>query len=263
MSSTDGAITLQSSSQTAAEELDATLSAAPKHTGLYVCRAEIGDPAYQTDYSNAERIWVVGLSPPASLVITPNRLQHFVHNSLSMSCVAQDKSGRWKLRWETGRAEGPECPQEWTSEAASTCSIRSLSSHDSGMYWCESESREYGPFQQDNNVILDIPAYPVTEGDPMTLHCIFRNSSAYSAADFYKDNSLLQSQTTGEMTITAVSKAHTGSYRCKHSVLGQSPGSWKTVISEIFFSPCLLKQLIIQQSRSEALNFTGKLWGGY
>ena len=38
-----------------------TLSpAALKHTGLYVCRAEGGDPTYQTDYSDVKRFWVTG-----------------------------------------------------------------------------------------------------------------------------------------------------------------------------------------------------------
>ena len=38
-----------------------TLSpAALNHTGVYVCRAERGEPAYQTQYSTAQTLWITG-----------------------------------------------------------------------------------------------------------------------------------------------------------------------------------------------------------
>ncbi|XP_035377599.1 uncharacterized protein LOC118240635, partial [Electrophorus electricus] len=38
-----------------------TLSpAALHHTGVYVCRAERGEPAYQTQYSNTQPLWITG-----------------------------------------------------------------------------------------------------------------------------------------------------------------------------------------------------------
>ena len=55
------------------------------------------------------------------------------------------------------------------------------------------------------DVILESPAHPVTEGDPLTLRCRYRYKPSNISADFYKDGTLLQTSTTGEMTIPAVS----------------------------------------------------------
>ncbi|KAK3545986.1 hypothetical protein QTP70_018820, partial [Hemibagrus guttatus] len=50
-----------------------------------------------------------------------------------------------------------------------------------------------------------------------------------SGVDFYKDDSILQNQTTGEMTISSVSKSDEGFYHCKHPERGESPKSWVSV----------------------------------
>ncbi|XP_062407437.1 uncharacterized protein LOC134098411 isoform X2 [Sardina pilchardus] len=210
-----------------------TLSpAALQHTGLYVCRAEGGEPTYQTAFSDVNALWVTGLSPPASLVIRP-RTQLFKSESVSLSCEVQDNSTGWRLRWNTDRKEKSDCPRGWRSDAGPTCSTSSISTHDKGVYWCESESGQHSKAVNmsvtSGNVILESPTHPVTEGDPLTLRCVYQSRPSTTSADFYKDGSLLQSQTAGEMTIPAVSKAHTGSYRCRHPKLGESPESWVTV----------------------------------
>ncbi|XP_037391921.1 uncharacterized protein LOC108412056 [Pygocentrus nattereri] len=83
---------------------------------------------------------------------------------------------------------------------------------------------------QDGDVILDIPVHPVSEGDSLTLRCLFRSTKASNlTADFYKDGSLLQNQTTGEMIIRTVSKSDEGLYHCKHPERGESPKSWLSV----------------------------------
>ncbi|KAF4088929.1 hypothetical protein AMELA_G00060350, partial [Ameiurus melas] len=74
------------------------------------------------------------------------------------------------------------------------------------------------------------PVHPVTEGHPLTLHCLSRNSkTSASGVDFYKDDSVLQKKTTGEMTISTVSKSDEGFYHCKHPERGESPKSWVSV----------------------------------
>ncbi|KAI5609390.1 Fc receptor-like protein 5, partial [Silurus asotus] len=78
----------------------------------------------------------------------------------------------------------------------------------------------------DGDVILDSPVHPVTEGNPLTLHCLYRNTKISTGIDFYKENSILQNQTTGVMTISSVSKSDEGSYYCKHPEGGESPKSW-------------------------------------
>ncbi|KAF5898060.1 Fc receptor-like protein 5, partial [Clarias magur] len=82
------------------------------------------------------------------------------------------------------------------------------------------------------DVILESPLHAVTEGRPLTLHCLNRKTNSSNLrADFYKDGSVLQTQTTGEMIIHKVSKSDEGFYHCKHPVRGESPKSWVSVRS--------------------------------
>ncbi|KAI4897005.1 hypothetical protein NFI96_009092 [Prochilodus magdalenae] len=80
------------------------------------------------------------------------------------------------------------------------------------------------------DVILDSPVHPVTERDSLTLRCLYRSTKPSNlTADFYRDGSLLQTQTTGEMMIRTVSKSDAGLYHCKHPEKGESPKSWLSV----------------------------------
>ncbi|XP_076144463.1 Fc receptor-like protein 5 [Alosa pseudoharengus] len=209
-----------------------TLSpAALRHTGVYVCSAERGEPAYHTEFSNPHPLWVTGHSPPSSLVVHLNRNHHFDYEFLSLSCVGSVNLTGWRLRWFTGkwRLSGNKmCPTGWT-EAGSTCRTEKAISSDSGVYWCQSESGEQSnPVNitvHNGDVILQTPVHPVTEGGPLTLHCRYRYQTSHISADFYKDGTLLQTSTTGEMTIPAVSKSHEGLYKCRIPKRGESPES--------------------------------------
>ncbi|XP_063042866.1 cell adhesion molecule-related/down-regulated by oncogenes-like [Engraulis encrasicolus] len=212
-----------------------TLSpAALRHTGVYVCRAERGEPPYYTDYSQPQPLWVTGVSPNDSVGSHSNWTQIFTHEPLSLSCGAQGNSTGWSLMWFTGGGGGSAgCPPAWRSETGSTCSTSSASSSDSGVYWCQSESGEQSsPINitlHHGDVILESPVHPVTEGDPLTLHCRYRNQPFDISADFYKDGTLLHTSSTGEMTIPAVSKSHEGLYKCNNTEKGESPESWVIV----------------------------------
>ncbi|XP_050950337.1 Fc receptor-like protein 5 [Labeo rohita] len=208
-------------------------SAALNHTGVYVCRAERGKPAYNTQYSNTQLIWVTGVSPPVSLIISPSRTQHFTSVSFSLSCEDQSDSTGWRVRKYTDKWGLEDCSSsESGSQTGSTCTIRSTMIWDTGVYWCESESGEkYHPVNitVHFDVILESPVHPVTEGDTLTLHCLYQHTTPPNLrADFYKDESLIQSQTT-EMIISTVSKSHEGFYYCKHPERGESPKSWISV----------------------------------
>ncbi|XP_060771409.1 B-cell receptor CD22-like [Neoarius graeffei] len=205
-----------------------TLSpAALNHTGVYMCRGERGEPAFHTPYSNPQPLWITGESPPVSLIINPNRTQHFTSDSLSLSCNSTDQSRStgWTVRRYTHSEGVLDC---------SPCKISSLSTSYTGVYWCHSESGENrNPVNitvQDGAVILESPVHPVTEGHPLTLRCLYRNPKPSNLrADFYKDGSVLQTQTTGEMIIQKVSKSREGFYHCKHPERGQSLKSWVSV----------------------------------
>ncbi|KAL2082141.1 hypothetical protein ACEWY4_021959 [Coilia grayii] len=161
-----------------------TLSpAALEHTGLYVCRAEGGDPVYQTDYSDVQRLWITGVSPPASLVIRPNRTQLFEDEFVSLSCEPKDKSAKWRLRWSTHRDERSQCPQGWRSETRSACSTSRLQTWDRGVYWCESESGQHSNAvnltmnRKPRPVLRVSPQSWLAEGDSVTLSCEVRDTS--------------------------------------------------------------------------------------
>ncbi|XP_058638766.1 high affinity immunoglobulin gamma Fc receptor I-like isoform X2 [Onychostoma macrolepis] len=209
-----------------------TLSpAAVKHTGVYSCRAERG--AYFTEYSYTQLLWVTSRRPRASPIISPSRSQHFLSDSLSLSCEDQRSSG-WRLR-RYGMTLEDCSSSDWGSETGSTCRISSLKTSDTGVYWCQSESGEKSqPVNitvHDVDVILGSSVYPLNEGDPLILHCLQQhtNSSNLRAA-FYKDRSLIRTQTTDDqMTIPTVSKSHEGFYYCKLPERSASPKSWIAV----------------------------------
>ncbi|KAI5616607.1 Fc receptor-like protein 5 [Silurus asotus] len=174
-----------------------------------------------------------GESHPVSLIISHSRTQHFTDDSLSLSCEDQSNSTRWTVRRYTESKGLLDCPQ-WGSVIGSTCNISFFSTSYTGVYWCESESGENSnPVNitvHDGDVILESSVHPVTEGHPLTLHCLYRNTNPSNLrADFYKDGSVVQNQTTGEMIIHKVSKSDEGFYHCKHPERGESPRSWISV----------------------------------
>ncbi|KAI5614764.1 Fc receptor-like protein 5 [Silurus asotus] len=200
------------------------------HTGVYVCRGERGEPDGYILYSNPQPLWITGESPPVSLIISPSRTQHFTRDSLSLSCEDQSNSTGWTVRRYTD-SEGVLYCSQWGSVTGSTCNISFLSTSYTGVYWCESESGENSnPVNitvHEGDVILENPVHPVSEGHPLTLHCLYRNTNPSNLrADFYKDGSVIQNQTTGEMIIHKVSTSDEGFYHCKHPERGESPRSW-------------------------------------
>ncbi|XP_066500474.1 Fc receptor-like protein 5 [Hoplias malabaricus] len=203
------------------------------HTGVYVCGAERGEPAFHTQYSSPQPLWITGNSPPVSLIISPSRTQHFSTDSLSLSCEGHRDSAGWRVRRYTHSEKVSNC----SSVPGFTCNISSLSTSDTGVYWCQSESGESSdPVNitvHNGDVIMESPVHSVSEGYSLTLRCLHRSTkSSHLPTDFYKDGVLLQNQTTGEMTIHKVSKSDEGLYHCKHPEKGESPRSWISVRSE-------------------------------
>ncbi|XP_064817250.1 Fc receptor-like protein 5 [Oncorhynchus masou masou] len=167
----------------------------------------------------------------ASLSVSPDRSQFFELESVSLSCEVQGNSAGWRLKRSTVSGERSDCGRKWGKTEGSSC-IVTLILADSGVYWCESGS---GAHSNAVNitvhavaVILESPALPVTEGDSVTLRCRYQGTPSDLTAVFYKDGSLIRAETTGEMTIPAVSKSDEGLYKCNNSE-GESPESWMTV----------------------------------
>ncbi|XP_045568079.1 low affinity immunoglobulin gamma Fc region receptor II isoform X1 [Salmo salar] len=194
-------------------------------SGVYWCQSGSGE------HSNDVNITVPDLSVPASLSVSPDRSQFFEYESVSLSCEVQGNSTGWRVVRNTSRVILSECNTDWGKQQGSSC-ITSLITSDSGVYWCESGSGEHSNAVNitvhAGAVILESPALPVTEGDSVTLRCRYQGTPSDLTADFYKDGSLIRTETTGEMTIPAVSKSDEGLYKCTNSE-GESPESWITV----------------------------------
>ncbi|XP_045567742.1 low affinity immunoglobulin gamma Fc region receptor III [Salmo salar] len=173
------------------------------------------------------------LSLPASLSVSPDRSQFFEYESVSLSCEVQGNSTGWRVVRNTSRGILSECSTDWGKQQGSSCTV-SLIPSDSGVYWCQSGSGEHSNAVNitvhAGAVILESPALPVTEGDSVTLRCRYQETPSDLTAVFYKDGSLIRTETTGEMTIPAVSKSDEGLYKCTNSK-GDSPESWMTVTS--------------------------------
>ncbi|KAF5890605.1 Fc receptor-like protein 5, partial [Clarias magur] len=226
--------------------------AAFHHTGVYMCRAERTEQPFKKQYSYLQPLWLTDESPPVSLIINPNRTQHFTKHSLSLSCEDQSKSNRWIVRRYTHSEKVSDCSLWGSVAIGSTCEISSFSTSDTGGYWCESESGETSnPVNitvHGGDVILESPIHHVTEGHPLILRCLDRNTKlSQFIPDFYKDGSVLQTQTTGEMIIHKVSKSDEGFYHCKHPVRGESPKSWVSVrgVEEAPFTVLMLISSVV------------------
>ncbi|XP_008303909.1 low affinity immunoglobulin gamma Fc region receptor III-like [Stegastes partitus] len=123
----------------------------------------------------------------ALLRVDPNRLQHFDYESLSFHCDGFD--GSINLRGKRNTEEfRPVC--EVIETSSSSCRISQIYPTDMGEYWCESEAGKRsnrvdititaGP------VILDSPAFPLLEGDNVTLSCMSRKTSTKQAKESAK-----------------------------------------------------------------------------
>ncbi|XP_071234946.1 low affinity immunoglobulin gamma Fc region receptor II-like [Salvelinus alpinus] len=167
----------------------------------------------------------------ASLSVIPDRSQFFEFESVSLSCEVQGNSAGWRVVRNTVSGERSDCGRKWGKPQGSSC-IVSLTPSARGVYWCESGSGEHSNAVNvtvpDGAVILESPALPVTEGDSVTLRCRYQGTPSNLTADFYKDGSLIRNETTGNMTIPAISKSDEGLYKCNNSE-GESPESWMTV----------------------------------
>nr|XP_024655377.1 Fc receptor-like protein 5 [Maylandia zebra] len=210
------------------------------HTAGYVCRAGRGVDDAESDDSKlmmshdlyqalhelpADKAYV---HSAASLTVSPDRVQHFTFDSVSLTCEGNFTEWRVRKFSEDGRLS------DCSRMTGSTCDIYTSKS-DTGVYWCESGSGEfssavnitvqnyyyYGP-------ILVSPVHPVTEGASVNLSCSLRTQKILSNVFFYHNDKLIQNDTRGELKISAVSKSDEGFYKCQYSGR-ESAQSWMSV----------------------------------
>nr|XP_024654978.1 low affinity immunoglobulin gamma Fc region receptor II-like [Maylandia zebra] len=197
------------------------------HTAGYVCRAGRGDPEYHTDHSQPKFVWSADVHSAASLTVSPDRVQHFTSDSVSLTCEGNFPEWRVRKFSEDGRLS--DCRRM----TGSTCDINTSKS-DTGVYWCESGSGEFSSavnitVQNDGNVsILVSPVHPVTEGASVSLSCSLRTQKILSNVFFYHNDKLIENDPRGELKISAVSKSDEGFYKCQYSGR-ESAQSWMSV----------------------------------
>uniref|UniRef100_A0AAX7SY38 Ig-like domain-containing protein n=1 Tax=Astatotilapia calliptera TaxID=8154 RepID=A0AAX7SY38_ASTCA len=198
------------------------------HTAGYVCRAGRGDPEYHTDHSRPKFVWSADVHSAASLTVSPDRVQHFTSDSVSLTCEGNFTEWRVRKFSEDGRLYS-DCRRM----TGSTCDINTSKS-DTAVYWCESGSGEFSSavnitVQNDGNgPILVSPVHPVTEGASVSLSCSLRTQKILSNVFFYHNDKLIQNDPRGELKISAVSKSDEGFYKCQYSGR-ESAQSWMSV----------------------------------
>ncbi|KAL4006943.1 nicotinic acetylcholine receptor alpha-3 [Sarotherodon galilaeus] len=198
------------------------------HTAGYVCRVGRGYPEYHTYYSKHKFFWSADVHSAASLTVSPDRVQHFTFDSVSVTCKGDFTE--WRVR---KFSEDGQLYSVCTKMTGSTCNIYTSKS-DTAVYWCESGSGEFSSavnitVQNDGNgPILVSPVHPVTEGASVSLSCSLRTQKILSNVFFYHNDKLIQNDTRGELKISAVSKSDEGFYKCQYSGR-ESAQSWMSV----------------------------------
>ncbi|XP_045919816.1 Fc receptor-like protein 5 isoform X3 [Micropterus dolomieu] len=218
-------------------EQDSYIVYGQTHTAGYKCRAGRGDPVYYTYYSEPKFVWSGDFHPAASLTVSPDRVQHFTEEPVSLSC--EGNSTKWRVRRFSKFGSLTHC-SSWGTMTGSTCNTNRPQYTD-GVFWCESETGQFSNAvnitRQSSDLILVSPVRPVAEGDSVTLGCQMNTKNFLSIVYFFKNGKLIQNDTRKELTIPAVSKSDEGFYKCegKYSPQGQlsrsSPESWMSVKS--------------------------------
>ncbi|XP_062300423.1 Fc receptor-like protein 5 [Scomber scombrus] len=208
-------------------EQDSYIIHGPTHTAGYMCTAGRGDPVYYTRYSKPGFVWSGDVHSAVTLKVSPDRVQHFTSDSVSLSC--EGNFTEWRVRRFPEDQNWSDC-YNWRSMTGSTCNIYSYQQSDE-VYWCESGSGEFSNAVnitiQNADIILVSPVHPVTEGQSVTLGCKLRRGELLSVS-FYQNDKLIQIDTRRELKISAVSKSDEGFYKCKYSG-EESAQSWMSV----------------------------------
>ncbi|XP_029696605.1 Fc receptor-like protein 5 [Takifugu rubripes] len=207
-------------------------------TAGYVCRAARGNPQSFTYNSEVKFVWSGDVQSAATLSVSPDRAQHFITDTMSLSLTCAGDSAEWTVnRFSSSSGYLTHCAT-WGSMTGPTCYINGQSFID-GVYWCETTtglfSNAVNITGTHNNAIVDFPVHPVTEGQPVTLRCKWKTELNLAVISFYKNDKLIQNDTRGEFFIPAVSKSDEGFYKCgrkgrmQRSAGSTSPASWMSI----------------------------------
>ncbi|KAM9335176.1 low affinity immunoglobulin gamma Fc region receptor III-B-like [Symphorus nematophorus] len=178
----------------------------------------------QADFSYSQKV------DAAFPQVVPNRQQHFEHEPVVISCEGLEGLTGWRVMKKT-KGDVKTCSPQWATSTG-PCEIEAaIRGIDSGEYWCELGTKKSNTVNiavTARSVVLESPVLPVMEGDAVSLRCREKQMSSNHTAEFFKDGFLMESSSTGNMTIDSVSTSHEGSYKCRISG-SESAESWLTV----------------------------------
>uniref|UniRef100_A0AAZ1Y1M7 Ig-like domain-containing protein n=1 Tax=Oreochromis aureus TaxID=47969 RepID=A0AAZ1Y1M7_OREAU len=205
-------------------------SASSSNSGNYRCKGRKKSSQHKTtEWSDSVTLTVSDNKPRPVLTVSPSwlmspdRVQHFTSDSVSLTCEGNFTEWRVRKFSEDGRLS--DCRRM----TGSTCNINTSES-DTAVYWCESGSGEFSSavnitVQNDGNgPILVSPVHPVTEGASVSLSCSLRTQKYFPM---------------WELKISAVSKSDEGFYKCQYSGR-ESAQSWMSVKADVSSSPVRL-----------------------
>ncbi|XP_030609388.1 Fc receptor-like protein 5 [Archocentrus centrarchus] len=220
--------------------LDSYIIDGQTHTAGYVCRAGRGGPEYHTDHSEPKFVWSADVHSAASLTVSPDRVQHFTSDSVSLTC--EGNSAEWRVKT---------FPEDyglhyafWTRMPVFQGNYYTSES-EAAVYWCESNSGQFSnavniTLQDDfNGPILVNPAHALREGTSVRLSCNCGRQIVPYNVVFYHNDKIIQNDTRGELDISAVSKSDEGFYKCQWSGK-ESPQSWMSIKCDFSFLSLLI-----------------------
>uniref|UniRef100_A0A672HJT3 Ig-like domain-containing protein n=1 Tax=Salarias fasciatus TaxID=181472 RepID=A0A672HJT3_SALFA len=183
--------------------------------------------------------------------VSPDRSQFFRYDRVVLNCSST--SSGWTVKRTTRKHVDQACGNGWSVPGNSSCTIRFTYPSHTGVYWCESEqggcsSRVNLTVAGKATVILESPAHGVMEGGNVTLRCSYkeeedRQSTSMFNASFFKDGVFKGTDGRGTLTLTGVSTAQQGFYKCKHPTKGESAESWLAVTGKKSRRPEMLCNL--------------------
>ncbi|XP_058479774.1 uncharacterized protein LOC131455915 [Solea solea] len=204
------------------------------NTAGYACRAGRGDPVHYTFYSNPKFVWSREFQSPPSLRVSPDKVQHFRSDSVSLTCEGNSSTQWTVVKFKDGFMS-QRCSSFGTLNG-STCITKLNEQH--AVYWCESKSGQFSSAVNISTslkgILLESPAHPVAEGAAVTLRCKLKTGNFVANVVFYQNDKVVQNDTRWELTIPALSESHEGFYRCEGKYSQQtltSPQSWISVKS--------------------------------
>ncbi|XP_070849835.1 uncharacterized protein [Chaetodon trifascialis] len=159
--------------------------------------------------TQADNSYSAGKADAAFPRVSPDRLQFFQYETISISCEELGGSTEWRVMRKPNQIN-PTNSSNWNSSAPS-CTIGLAFKRHSGDYWCEDAEGER------------------SSAVSITVTGINQNSQSLHIADFFKDGFHLGTQYKSNVTIQNVSKSDEGLYKCSISGAGESPESRLTV----------------------------------